>query len=56
LIDTRAYAMTLAKSTYPLPRTHISGCERRCGAPAGDHHDLVAPAVASPLLAVGEHQ
>jgi precorrin-3B synthase len=56
LIDTRAYAMTLAKSTYPLPRTHISGCERRCGAPAGDHHDLVAPAAASPLLAVGEHQ
>jgi precorrin-3B synthase len=56
LIDTRGYAMTLAKSAYPLPRTHISGCERRCGAPAGDHHDLVASAAAGPLLPVGEYQ
>ena len=31
LIDTRSYATTLAQSGYPLPRTHISGCERRCG-------------------------
>jgi precorrin-3B synthase len=52
-IDTRAYATTLAESGHPLPRTHISGCERRCGAPAGAHHDLVASA-ASPLLLVGE--
>ncbi|WP_375424568.1 precorrin-3B synthase [uncultured Friedmanniella sp.] len=25
------------------PRTHVSGCERRCGAPVGAHRDLVAP-------------
>jgi precorrin-3B synthase len=54
LIDTRTYATTLAESGRPLPRTHISGCERRCGAPAGAHHDLVASAAASPLLLVGE--
>ena len=24
-------------------RTHLSGCERRCGAPTGPHADLVAP-------------
>jgi precorrin-3B synthase len=53
LIDTRSYAMTLAQSGYPLPRTHISGCERRCGAPPGAHHDLVAGAPAgAPLLVV----
>jgi len=54
LIDTRAYATRLAESGHALPRTHISGCERRCGAPTGAHHDLVAPAAASPLLLVGE--
>jgi precorrin-3B synthase len=54
LIDTRAYATMLAESGHPVPRTHISGCERRCGAPAGAHHDLVAPDAASPLLLVGE--
>ena len=54
LIDTRTYATTLAESGHPLPRTHVSGCERRCGAPAGAHHDLVAPDAASPLLLVGE--
>ena len=54
LIDTRTYATTLADLGRPLPRTHISGCERRCGAPAGAHHDLVASAAASPLLLVGE--
>jgi precorrin-3B synthase len=54
LIDTRSYATRLAQSGHPLPRTHISGCERRCGAPVGAHHDLVAPTAASPLLLVGE--
>ena len=53
LIDTRKYATTLAESGHPLARTHISGCERRCGAPAGAHHDLVAPTAASPLLLGG---
>jgi precorrin-3B synthase len=43
LISTRAYATALAGTGSPLPRTHISGCERRCGAPSGDHRDLVAP-------------
>ena len=54
LIDTRAYATRMAESGHALPRTHISGCERRCGAPPGVHHDLVAPTAASPLLLVGE--
>lgn len=54
LIDTRAYAAALAQSELPLPRTHISGCERRCGAPAGVHHDLVAGIAADPLVLVGE--
>jgi precorrin-3B synthase len=44
LINTRTYATALAQSGAALQRTHISGCERRCGAPAGPHHDLVAPA------------
>jgi precorrin-3B synthase len=43
LINTRSYATSLARSGSPVPRTHISGCERRCGAPADDHLDLVAP-------------
>jgi precorrin-3B synthase len=43
LISTRAYATALARTGSPLPRTHVSGCERRCGAPTGDHRDLVAP-------------
>ncbi len=42
--DTRALAAELAtRSVVGGPRTHLSGCERRCGAPAGDHLDLVAP-------------
>jgi precorrin-3B synthase len=52
LINTRGYATALAQSGSPVPRTHISGCERRCGAPAGDHRDLVAPDV-SDLLTLG---
>ena len=51
LINTRAYATALVRSGSPMPRTHISGCERRCGAPTGDHRDLVAPdAVDLPTL------
>ena len=51
LINTRGYAAALAQSGSPLQRTHISGCERRCGAPAEPHQDLVAPAQGK-LLAV----
>ena len=54
MINTRAYATTLAQSGSPLPRTHISGCERRCGAPTGDHQDLVAPDVLDLLTLAGE--
>jgi precorrin-3B synthase len=53
LIDTRAYAIAMAQAGSPVPRTHISGCERRCGAPTGDHRDLVAPAVSDQLTLVG---
>lgn len=48
-IDTDAVARAVAATNTPLPRTHLSGCERRCGAPAGDHLDLVAPTVADAL-------
>ena len=54
LINTRAYATALAQSGSPLPRTHISGCERRCGAPTGDHQDLVAPDAVALLSMAGE--
>ena len=54
MINTRAYATALAHSGTPLPRTHISGCERRCGAPAGDHCDLVAPDALNVLALAGE--
>jgi precorrin-3B synthase len=52
LINTRAYATALAESS-PLRRVHISGCERRCGAPTIDHQDLVAPDIADLLTVVG---
>ncbi len=42
-IDTLALADRLARTATTLPRTHLSGCERRCGAPSHDHLDLVAP-------------
>lgn len=51
-IDTAAVATALVSAGGPLPRTHLSGCERRCGAPASDHVDLVAPTVAEALAAV----
>ena len=53
LINTRAYATALAQSGSALRRTHISGCERRCGAPTEPHQDLVAPAQAELLAVVG---
>jgi precorrin-3B synthase len=54
LINTRAYATTLAASRSPLARMHISGCERRCGAPTVDHQDLVAPGAVDLLTLVAE--
>jgi precorrin-3B synthase len=42
LINTRQVAIELAGRPAALVRpVHISGCERRCGAPAGDHEELV---------------
>lgn len=41
--DTRALAAQLVAAGGPGRRTHLSGCERRCGAPTGPHADLVAP-------------
>ena len=52
-IDTTEIATALAAAGGPLPRTHVSGCERRCGAPTGDHLDLVAPSLAEALGAGG---
>jgi precorrin-3B synthase len=54
LINTRSYATALAQSGRPLQRTHISGCDRRCGAPADDHVDLVVPDSFQLLASVGE--
>jgi precorrin-3B synthase len=44
--DTRHLAARLADWGAPPGRTHLSGCERRCGAPAAAHLDLVAPTAA----------
>ena len=41
--DTRTLAAQLVAAGGPAGRTHLSGCERRCGAPTGPHSDLVAP-------------
>ncbi len=41
--DTRVLAQQLVRAGGPGVRTHLSGCERRCGAPTGPHTDLVAP-------------
>jgi precorrin-3B synthase len=40
LIDTRAVAADLARRA-PRRAVHVSGCERRCGAPAIAHDELV---------------
>ena len=44
--DTRALAARLAGAGGPGERTHLSGCERRCGAPATPHLEVVAPTAA----------
>lgn len=43
-IDTHAFARELSRR-MPLGSlpVHVSGCERRCGAPAGHYVDLLAP-------------
>lgn len=43
-IDTHAFARELSRR-MPLGSlpVHVSGCERRCGAPAGNYVDLLAP-------------
>jgi precorrin-3B synthase len=53
LINTRAYATALVQSGSALRRTHISGCERRCGTPTEPHLDLVAPTQAELLAVAG---
>lgn len=50
-VDTRRLAAALVRQGRDGPRTHVSGCEHRCGAPAGDHLDLVAPTEAEALRA-----
>jgi len=42
-VDTRALVQSVASLEARWDRTHVSGCERRCGAPTGPHVDLVAP-------------
>lgn len=54
-IDTRSLAHTMAGWPGDLPRTHLSGCERRCGAPTGDHLDLVAPRTAQARVSVAAY-
>ena len=41
--DTQTLAAQLVAAGGPGVRTHLSGCERRCGAPTDPHTDLVAP-------------
>ena len=50
-VDTRQLLGAAAAEPGTWPRTHVSGCERRCGAPPGEHRDLVAP-TRSDLLAL----
>ncbi|MFT4164613.1 MAG: nitrite reductase [Microlunatus sp.] len=53
-IDTAEVAKALVSVGHPLPRTHIAGCVRRCGAPVEEYLDLVAPTVAGALTAVDQ--
>jgi precorrin-3B synthase len=53
-IETLSLAGRLARAAATLPRTHLSGCERRCGAPNSDHLDLVAPTEAEAFLRTGQ--
>ena len=52
-IETLSLAARLVQSAVGLPRTHLSGCERRCGAPNHDHLDLVAPTEAETFARTG---
>ena len=52
-IETLALAERLARAGKTMPRTHLSGCERRCGAPNHDHVDLVAPTAAEAFARTG---
>ena len=52
-VDTQALVGSVVGLDARWPRTHVSGCERRCGAPSGPHRDLVAPSVEE-LLAQAE--
>ncbi|GAA1435542.1 precorrin-3B synthase [Microlunatus lacustris] len=52
-VDTQALVSSVVGAHRHWPRTHVSGCERRCGAPSGPHADLVAPS-RSELLAAAE--
>lgn len=55
LIDTQSLVRSVAGMPAIWPRTHVSGCERRCGAPVNEHHrDLVAP-TRDQLLDVATH-
>lgn len=49
-----ATALVAALPSVPTLPVHVTGCERRCGAPTGEHVDLVAPH--SLPVAVGQVQ
>ena len=51
--DTRTLARRLAEVGGPAERTHLSGCERHCGAPSTPHIDLVAPTITDVERLVG---
>jgi precorrin-3B synthase len=40
LVEGLAPLLDVDEARLPI---HVSGCARRCGAPAGRHHDLIAP-------------
>lgn len=44
-VDTQRLVRSVVGQPGGWPRTHVSGCERRCGAPTGPHRDLVAPSL-----------
>ena len=53
-VDTRAIAEEVA-AEHPAPfqrLVHISGCDRVCGEPGGEHLGLIAPADAASVLTV----
>ena len=46
--------LAAALGTAPALPVHVSGCERRCGSPAGADVDLVAPRSLDAALALVE--